>query len=368
MKISELLTEKEKPQAAKDLKARRLSRTANAGNTTTTAPSTTPTNTAGATRSSRIEKVNSLDKNWLDGARKRWATRQSRTERRVDIKMAKYGTVLKTFFRIIGLLGPTVQLYMDLENLDEDYKSGEDPNLQSAEDLEAARRAAWGVWNIAALASAVWLVKGGRAAFWIAKLVRWVAAGAGVASGVGAAAAVAGLLATEAAFAAFENWLQSDSGKEWILNSFLRPVVMAGGTISEGVFDSLRKLFTGSSYYAQANQGKADTAKKQGKEVPDTAYNMDANDRYVNGVLVTKPDGTIDPTAVKNPKVQNAMNRAKNAGQPSDIESLIAADPMNKDAKPRSGKAEPDAQQPAPATDRPSSSSTPSGPAFRVVY
>lgn len=367
MKISDLLLEKDTPQSAKDLKARRQARYPKS----TTTPSDGAKDAVDAatkTRAKRIEKVNSLDQNWLKDARKRWETRNARIQRRIDIKMGKWGTLTKTFFRVIGLLGPTVQLYMDLENLDEDYKSGEDPNLQTADDLEAARRAAWGVWNIAALASVVWMIKGGRAALWIAKIIRWGAAGAGVASGVGAAAAVAGMIASEALFAAFENFLQSDAGKEWLLNSFLRPIVMAGGTISEGIWDSLRKMFTGSSYYKQANQGKADADKKKGKETPDTDFNMNANDRYINGILVTKPDGSIDQNAIKHPKVQNAIQRAKAAGQPSDIESLIAADPANKDSKPRAGtQQEPQTTAPQPAQDRPSASSS-SGPAFRVVY
>jgi len=364
MKISELLVEKDIPQSAKDLKARRQMRSALAQNNKAVNNITNP-------------KDPSIAKSPKSGA-PRWFAKKSAkykaysdsVDRRVAVKMAKWGTMTKWLFRAISLLGPTVQLYTDLETLDEDYKKGDDPDLQNVDDLKANREFAWGIWAAQATVAVAQMVAAGRIALILARFLKWVIGGVGVVAGVatagaGSAAAIAAMIGTEAVFTAFEMWLGSDQGKDWIANTFLRGIVTGVGSVPDAVWDKARQMFTGSSYYKTANQGKVDQAKKDGKEVKPTDQDPEAYVRYINGIQVTSSNGQVDPERLKHPKVKFAIDQAKkqNPGKSDQeiIQMLIANDPYNKDKVPLPAQQTP--VQQAPATPAPAAQQSQSAPA-----
>lgn len=367
MKISELLAEKEKPQAAKDLTARRRARATTSSTSTSAPPTNTPT--ADAPKKANMPR-------WYSKKISKMKAYSDSVDRRVAVKMAKWGTPVKWLFRAIGLLAPTIQLYSELEAIDIAYKSGDDPDLQTFDDVQANREQAWGIWTVQATLAVTQMVAAGRIGLYIGRILKWIIGGVGVVAGTatagaGSAAMIAAMIATEAGFTALETWLGSESGREWIANSFLRGIVTSVGTIPEATWDYLwNKVGKGQSYQSQANQGKMDTAKKQGKEVDPQSMDKDTNDLYINGVVVTKADGTIDPAKINDPRVQLAIANAKKAGKPSDIQSLIAADEYNKGKNPDApGRKEtPKPATPTPTPSAPSgSSSNSSGAAWKPI-
>jgi hypothetical protein len=308
MKISELLIEKETPVKGKT----------DSGN-----PAGAAVIAGGAVAGGAMALSKESIGKFIKTSQRRWKVKNKMTERKVARMMEKWGTGTVWLFRILGMTTVVYQCYSDLANLEEDYERGDEEFLKTQAAYEACREYVFGVAIAQFAVQTVHWVAGGRIAMWIFRVIRWVTAGA--TAGFTAGASVAALIATEAMFVWFETWIGSEEGKRWISETFLGGILRNFGKIPDGAISKL------TDHYSKANTKKDANAEKTGKPTAkDDSRDPDKNDRYVDGVLVTNPDGSIIPGIESNVRVKNAITQAAKDGKPNPLTAIrdeLKADP-----------------------------------------
>ena len=183
----------------------------------------------------------------------------------VETKWAKgFGPALTMLMRVIGIATSLTQLYLDLDMLDQEYKQGYIDQTQ----LEQGREFLFGVFTAQILVpAAAKLLARAAMVTRVARIIKWLAAGAGGA--VTGGASIAAAFATEGFFIWLQSWLGSDAGKNWLANSFLLPVVKTMGKIPEGIWSSLTGYYEKSAGAAQG-AGTKPAAQPAAKPAPGT--------------------------------------------------------------------------------------------------
>lgn len=162
-----------------------------------------------------------------------------------------FGAPLTMLMRVIGIGTALTQLYGDLEAVDKDFKAG----IIDAQELESSREFLFGAFATQMLAPAV--IKLTARALMITKIARvikWLAAGA--TGAVTGGASVVAAFGTEAFFLWLQAWLGSDSGKNWLSNDLLLPIVKTMGKVPELAWSKL------TGYYEKTKGPDGATAAK----------------------------------------------------------------------------------------------------------
>jgi hypothetical protein len=219
--------------------------------------------------------------------------------RRLNYKAAgiisKFGTPLTLFLRFLGIILPLQTLYANLEGLTEDYN-----NKQiTGEELEEQRELLFGIFAAQVVTPKIvrWLSN----VTLVSKLARgivWVIGGLGSAFTVGASLAVA--LGTEAGILWLQNWLSSEEGKHWIIDTLLMNTIVRG--VGAGMDKAWSEL---SGYYEdKPDAGKSGSiAKEKEAEQEKAALARPAEEPVVAaqpGILGPQK-GEVDPTKIRRP-------------------------------------------------------------------
>ena len=275
----------------------------------------------------------------LDWFKKRAKSSQTRMDRAEKVYNGRFGTRLKWLFRLVGLATAVYELYATLDELEEWYTTGKPLPLSDGttapmtkEGYEELRELAFGTFQVQVLIPIVtpWilrLVKGVLLVNWIKRIAAF--ASAPVTAGV----SVGMMLATEAGVAAFQAWLGSDAGRDWIINSIFMEPIRLFGKFGDTAANALSKAFTGKTSYEKADEkrdkivGPAEpgqaaqpTDNKPEPTAPASDYKDDSirytkgKTIYVGGVPVTDADGYLNPRALDNIGVISARHRAQKRG------------------------------------------------------
>jgi hypothetical protein len=182
---------------------------------------------------------------------------------------AKLETFMKNVGGPIGMFVKAVDLYAIIQeyynvvgSIEEAYKNGDLSN-DEAESAGIFKSYISQVNGVLTAKLAVWFVHAKTSfniAKWIARIVRWVAGGTTTLAtgGIGLAAVVA----SEAFFIWLERFLDSDAGRDWLLNGYIGMAIIGLGKVEGSVWDSLTGYYT--------NQAK-DKTTVQNKKALDTA-------------------------------------------------------------------------------------------------
>lgn len=272
----------------------------------------------------------------LDWFTKRAKASKTRMERAEKVYNGRFGTKLKWLFRLVGITTAVYELYATLDELEEYYTTGKPitnsdgtSGPMTKEGYEELRELAFGTFQIQVLIPLVtpWIlrfVKGVLLINWIKRI------GAFASAPVTAGVSVAAMLATEAGVAAFQAWLGSSAGRDWIYESIFMEPIRLFGKFGDNAANALSKAFTGKTSYEKADEkrDKIVGPTGQGAQESDRVLPAPASDYrdssvrytrgkdvYVGGVPVTDADGYLDPRALDNIGVISARNQAQKRGQ-----------------------------------------------------
>jgi hypothetical protein len=270
----------------------------------------------------------------------RVSTKVKRDKRKLDkyeeFYNRKYGTPLKLLFRTVGITASVIELYATLGEIDDIYAKQtpiprEDGTITpiSQEGYTQLRELAYGTFQIQVLVPFVvpWIARVAKTLL----LVNWIKRIGAIASApVTAGLSVGAMLATEAGTLAFQTWLGSEAGKQWILNSIFMEPIRAFGKFGENAADGISLMLSGKTNLEKADEKKdkiqgtdtSQAAQTTGKEAPAPASDykdnsvrfVKGNTVYVGGVPVTDADGFLIPSALDNLGVISARYRAQRRG------------------------------------------------------
>ena len=243
---------------------------------------------------------------------------------------------MRLLFKGLGLTALIISHLSALEELDEQYKSGElfpgATEDEKRQAFEEAREFAWGLFQTAVIAPTVARMLG-RALF-VTKLARLlkniVALGsAGVSFGTSLVAAAA----TEAFFIWLQQWIMSDAGKAWFAE-YLGSVIRYFGKPTDAIVNKLHSAWNSSQgkpgdYYDTKQKEREQAGNKdqapdgqgaQRAQEPQVARGTetwprdiryeDQNRIYVGGTKVTDPTGKLIPGIQNVLSVQGARAAA----------------------------------------------------------
>ena len=294
------------------------------------------------------------------GILRRMATKAKRSQRRLDALEQKYsarfGTPLKILFRVVGITAAVIELYATLEQLEEEYTKGtpieqDDGTFAplSQARFETLRELAFGTFQVQVLVPVVvpWIARVAKTLF----LVNWIKrVGALASAPVTAGVSVVAMLATEAGAMAFQTWLGSKAGQDWVLNSLFMEPIRLFGKLGDGAANGLTGLFSGKTSYEKADEKKTAIQGNQSAQAlppaianrpapPAPADNYDTDVRYtkgrvvyVGGQPVTDEQGFLDPRALDAIGVQSARYTAQSRGLEDPLKG-IPQKPGNKPIK-----------------------------------
>jgi hypothetical protein len=270
------------------------------------------------------EELKNIDPNWI-----KWIQSEGKRNEKT-LKAAKQAEFVKKvgrwawFLRAIAAFAATFELYYTLSVLEKDYMDGKLNQYQ----YQKAREIYWGFWEvtmlvpvIASLARTATLVRWILLAFTFILTLGWSAATGFMA----APAAIAGIAVEASLITAVQAFLMTDQFRNWLSNSFIGPLVLEAGTITDDTWNQLRKIMSeipgfnkfmdnvGKTFYdsqattkAKVNLNAAAKDAELAKKF-DTAIspNLAPNAVVINGVRVTDTDGFKNPYAVMDLRVQN---------------------------------------------------------------
>ena len=251
--------------------------------------------------------------------------RASKNKRRVSraeyVFENKYGWKLRLLFKLIGLTALIISHLSALEELDEQYKSGEllpgGTEDEKRQAFEEAREFAWGLFQTAAIApAAARMLSRALLVTKIARLIKNIIAvgSAGVSFGASLVAAAA----SEAFFIWLQQWIMSDSGKAWFAE-YLGSVIRYFGKPADAIVNQLHAAWNSSQgkpgdYYDQKQREREQAGNKdqapdgQGAQAaaePEASRSTETwprdiryenqNRIYVGGTKVTDHTGKLIP-------------------------------------------------------------------------
>lgn len=173
------------------------------------------------------------------------ANAPKRTKRIEALWQKKYGTLLTTATRLLGITVALTDLYTELDTADEMYQKEE---ISSAV-LEQYREWAFGRFAAQILVpSATKLLSRAVGITFVVRMIKNAIGVAGATVSFGATAATA--IASEVFFVWLQNWLSSPEATKWLTNDFMMPIVRTMGQIPEAAWSSL------TGYYERAEKSK----------------------------------------------------------------------------------------------------------------
>lgn len=181
---------------------------------------------------------------------------------KLETFMKNVGGPISMFVRAVDLYAIIQEYYNVVGSIEEAYKNG-DLSDDAAESDRIFKSYISQVNGVLTSKLAVWYVHA-RTSFkiakWIARIIRWVAGGTTTLAtgGIGLAA----VIASEAFFIWLERWLDSDQGRDWLLNGYIGMAIIGLGKIEGSVYDTV------TGYYKKQAGAKTDV---QNKKALDTA-------------------------------------------------------------------------------------------------
>ena len=176
--------------------------------------------------------------------------------------MKNIGGPVATFIRYVSLADIIKEYYDVIGAIEEAHQNGdlsEDP-AESQTIFKSYVSQINGVLSAKLLAWYLAKKTSFTIAKWVARLIRWAVGATGTiaTAGVGLAAVVA----SEGFFIWLERWLDSDQGRDWLLNGYIGMAIINLGKIEGSVYDSV------TGYYQKQEKAKAGV---QNKKAVDTA-------------------------------------------------------------------------------------------------
>jgi hypothetical protein len=181
---------------------------------------------------------------------------------KLETFMKNIGGPISMFIRAVDLLAIAREYYNVVGSIEDAYQNG-DLSEDEAESARIFKSYISQVNGVLTAKLAVWYVHA-RTSFkiakWIARIIRWVAGGTTTIAtgGIGLAA----VIASEAFFIWLERFLDSDQGRDWLLNGYIGMLIIGLGKAEGSVWDSL------TGYYTKQAGVKTDV---QNKKALDTA-------------------------------------------------------------------------------------------------
>ena len=211
---------------------------------------------------------------------------------------AKFAKPVVLLLRVLGIITAVNQLYGTLCALEAMYVKG----LIDETRLQRQREYEFGIFQTQILLPLV-----PKAVGWMINFLtgaKAVTQFLGGISAVGTAgASVAAAIATTAGVTWLQYWLGTQSGRDWVGNSLLMPLVQGFGKIGDEAWDQLMNAYqsaTGKApHKAVPGSYKQAAVRKYGDEEKATAAlaardaKKNDNAKYVNGVMVTDQKGNL---------------------------------------------------------------------------
>ena len=143
------------------------------------------------------------------------------------------------------------------------------------EDYKDLEELLWGIFTVQVLTPVI--VRIVRTVFlinWVLRVIKWVAGGISV--GVTAGVSLALLVASEAFQIWFQIWIGTDSGKKWLLEHGLLPIIKTGG-VPAAFLSNLYKEWKGSDAAKDADKTSGASGQTSGnkQEKPDDINKTD---------------------------------------------------------------------------------------------
>jgi hypothetical protein len=236
---------------------------------------------------------------------KKWRMNTRNTARWEKIWMGKYGTGLTFLMKFLQVAGPLTYLYSDLDSLDQEYKAG---NVNGT-DLESGREFLFGMFATEIVTPiVVRYLANTRMVLMLVNVMKRIFAGLAAIPTAGASIAVA--VGSEAFYVWLQNWLASDKGKDWIINTWIMNGIVR--TMGQGL-DAAWSSLTG-YYEDKPDAGKSGSIAKekavvQAAEKKQAALSRPPEQQPVPANLgVLGPQvGELDPTKIRRGPANTAM-------------------------------------------------------------
>ena len=281
MKVYQIISEAE-PQYTPGARARRA-------NTRVRAPAT-PQTTAPSTVAPTPAATNKLG----DIVKKRhaiWKTGNAEAAAKMEASFfARVGGTSAWLLKKIGLGAALWDLWIDLSGLEDLYNNKE----LSKEDYEAEREFAFGIFEVQILAPfIIRFVSRGMEVLLLAKVIKNVVLGAGAVAGVAtggvvSAASIATMFFTEAGITAFQLWLGSDQGKDYLGNKIFMPYIRGIGYAGEGIWNKMLYAFSNSSFYKDAEKKQGQFQNKKALDTAKTPQEKQAAQQAIDTAKATQ--------------------------------------------------------------------------------
>jgi hypothetical protein len=203
---------------------------------------------------------------------------------------ARVGGTFAWLLKKIGLGAALWDLWIDLSGLEDLYNNKE----LSKEDYEAEREFAFGIFEAQILAPfIIRFVSRSMEVLLLAKVIKNVVLTAGVVAGVAtggvvSAASIATMIATEAGITAFQLWLGSDQGKDYLGKQIFMPYIRGAGYVGEGIWNKLLYAFSNSSFYKDAEKKQGQFQNKKALDTAKTPQEKQAAQQAIDTAKATQ--------------------------------------------------------------------------------
>lgn len=244
--------------------------------------------------------------------------RKARSNTRAGQAMlGKFPLRLRMLFKIIGIAGPLIQLYSELDYAQKEYDSGKSKVIESQEELAEYRKFAFGLFNIQVLIPAV-----GRAlvnSAIVLRIVRVLKNAIGVAGAIPSmGATIAGIVATEAFFIWLQKFFTSENviANKWLTGYFMG-VIQSFGAVTEIPWSTLVGYYQKDG--AATEKGISKVATQKNPELAKEPTKAKFEIRFIGGTPVSNEQGDLLPGIENDSRVMVYRRNEISKGNPDPL-------------------------------------------------
>jgi hypothetical protein len=201
---------------------------------------------------------------------------------KLETFMKNVGGPISMFVRAVDLYAIIQEYYNVTGSIEEAYQNG-DLSDDAAENAAIFKSYISQINGVLTSKLAVWYGHAKtsfKIAKWIARIIRWAVGATGTVAtgGIGLAA----VIASEAFFIWLERWLDSDQGRDWLLNGYIGMAIIGLGKIEGSVYDAV------TSYYKKQAGEKTNVQNKKALDTATTPADKAAAQQTIDTAKATQ--------------------------------------------------------------------------------